>query len=179
MGFLCGCVYSCHQDRYFLFDDPKEMVAKLNGNFCVSFNGLNFDTRLLLGNNRRWKMATPFFQIVSRETIWFEYDLFLVVLASFHKIRLGEATKRRSPGGLNLNDLCKNTLKKSKIDIDLKKSALIQTIEYNINDVRITRFLFEHLTENGFVKSPKCGKVDIPRQLRESAREKLTLVALR
>jgi predicted PolB exonuclease-like 3'-5' exonuclease len=161
MNFLCGVCYSYNKDQYFIFDNSIELISALNENICISFNGLNFDTRLLLGNSRKWRLKFPFFKIVSRETIWQEFDLFLCVLSSFKKSSLCESTKQRSPGGLNLNDLCKFTIKKEKIDVKFGKCTNLELIEYCLNDVRITRQLFEFILKNGFIRSPKYNRVNI------------------
>jgi len=168
MGFLCGCIYSYNRDTYFIFDNSSELIRALNGNICASFNGINFDTRLLLGNNRKYRLNFPYFKIVSRETYWLEYDIFLIVLSSFYGIKLSESVKKKSPGGLNLNDLCKMTLNKQKISINFNTSNFIETIEYCLHDIRITRKLFEFFIKNGYLRSPKQGKIRIPLKYREN-----------
>jgi hypothetical protein len=166
MGFLCGVVYSYFRDRYFVFDNAPELVSALNGNICVSFNGVDFDTRLLLGNNRKFRIENPYFRIVSRETIWREYDLFLIAKASHFRCGLLDAAKKRSPGGMSLDALCQITLNRSKIKINMKRATPSELIEYCLNDVRITRQLFEEIIKNGFVRSPKVKKVSIPSKFR-------------
>ena len=169
MQLRLGVVYSYTRDAYFIFDNPQEIIRALQGNICISFYGLHFDTKLLLGNGRKWNVEHPFFKIasnVSRETYWQEFDLFQVILSSHLKSTLYDSAKKRSPGGLSLNDLCKHTIKKEKIGVEFGNCTDMELAEYCLHDVRITRELFEHALKNGFVRSSKQGRINVnPRYL--------------
>ena len=54
MGFASAVTYSSQLDRYvFWKSNQREDLCKyLNNQLVVSFNGINFDTKLLLGNDR-------------------------------------------------------------------------------------------------------------------------------
>lgn len=174
-------VYSYNKDRYYFYlhDNQKQnLINKLNGNICISFNGIQFDTKLLLDKNRKIFYYNKLFHVKQSNIEWREFDLFRFVLASFKKERnMTKCLKSISPGGLSLGALVKKNLKTEKIDkgenapILYQKKKYDRLLEYNLQDVRITKQLFEFIKKNHFLVSGqnkrfKLNKFLIPATLK-------------
>ena len=145
-------IYSYNKDRYYFYlhDNQKQkLINKLSGNICISFNGIRFDTRLLLEKPNIF-YRNKLFHVKQSNIEWQEFDLFRYVLASFSKERnMMKSLNLISPGGLSLGAVVKKNLSTEKIDkgenapILYQQKKYNQLLEYNLQDVRITKKLFE------------------------------------
>jgi len=175
MSFSSAVVYSYDKDRYYFFlhlTGLTKLLEFLNKNNTISFNGIKFDSKIILGNNRRIipnKKRTGVY-ITGRGMIWNEYDIFTQCLKSVYKIKNDIiAYKRISPGGLALNDITKATINMGKSGSGADAPILYQQkkydelLEYNLQDVRITRNLYNFIVENHFVYNRnKKDRIRIP-----------------
>lgn len=167
-------VYSYNKDQYYFFlhDKRKKALAKLlSNNICISFNGVHFDTRLLL-QNRQCVYKNRIFYIKQGNIQWQEFDLFRFILASCLKEKnMTKIMKSISPGGLSLGALVKKNLKVRKFDKGENAPILYQQkkydelLEYNNQDVRITKQLFEFVRNNNFVISGNGEKIRLIKSL--------------
>ena len=174
MGFASAVAYSYDKDKYYFFlhlSGLSKLIELLNKNKVVTFNGIRFDSKVVLGNNRKIKasnrQAGVF--IVGKGVTWLEYDVFVQVLKSVHKCKNDIiACKRISPGGLALNNICLSTINIGKTGnganapILYEQKKYDELLEYNFNDVRITKKLYDFIIKNRYVFDKKKNKIRIP-----------------
>lgn len=164
MGFGSGVVYGKMENRYwfFLHDEGKEaMIRLLNGKHVVSFNGIKFDSRVVLGNDRGLFPGEA--MVMNGGRAWANYDILAEYVASRFNLKdVGEAEKKLGDraihdGTFNLDALCKATLRMAKsghgadAPILYQKGQFAELLQYNLHDVRITRNLYEHILKYGYV----------------------------
>lgn len=167
--------YSSNQFHFFLHDtDKPRLLEFLNGNSLISFNGLNFDTKVLLGNDRVFEPLPNGigFKVTSADgkISWNELDLFTLCLKSkFECVDLMEATHKRSRGGMNLDAISKATLGdkfgKSGDGAEAprmyKAGKYLDLLSYNLQDVRLTRQICEFAKQNKYLMTGKGDKLEI------------------
>lgn len=172
--FASAVAYSYDKDKYYFFlhlSGLTKLIELLNKNKVITFNGIRFDSKVTLGNNRKVKAcngrAGVF--ITGKGAAWLEYDLFVQCLKSVHKCKNDmEACKRMSPGGLKLDDICKATIGVGKTGNGADAPILYQQgkfdelLGYNFNDVRITRKLYDFIVENRYVFDKNKNRIRIP-----------------
>jgi hypothetical protein len=172
--FASAVAYSYDKDRYYFFlhlSGLTQLIALLNKNKVATFNGIRFDSKVILGNKRiiknNGKKAGVF--IAGKGVIWEEYDLFVQCLKFVHKCKNDmEACKKMSPGGMKLDDICKATIGMKKTGngadapILYQKRLFDDLLEYNFNDVRITKKLYDFIFENKYVLDKNKNKIRIP-----------------
>lgn len=166
MGFGSAVVYEKKRDRYhfFLHNEGREkMIKLLTGQRVVSFNGIKFDSRVVLGNQRAVYPAEGLVMLGS--AAWANYDILAeYICARFNLPDVGAAEaklgdKTIHDGTFNLDALCRNTLspKYEKTGHGANAPLLYQArkfdelLEYNYNDVRITQNLYEFILKYGYV----------------------------
>ncbi len=175
LHFASAVAYSYEQDRYHFFLHLRgltKLIELLNKNKVITFNGIKFDSKVVLGNNRKIRAcngSTGIF-ITGKGIIWEEYDIFTQCLKSVHKCKNDmEACKRMSPGGMKLDDIAKATLGQGKTGNGADAPILYQQglfddlLSYNLQDVRITKKLYDFISENHFVyNKDRKQKIKIP-----------------
>jgi len=155
MGFSSAVAYSYEKDRYYFFLHQEEisgLLKLLDHKTAVSFNGIHFDSRVILGNDR----AIDRFGRISRDGLWFDnYDILLEYVRSrynYNTVRQAEARlgdKTIHDGSFGLDGLAEGTLGLNKIGHGAKAPELYKDgkyedlLAYNLQDVRLTRKLFE------------------------------------
>lgn len=151
MGFGCAAVYNPDMDQYFLFGLNQEdaLILMLSGAMVVSFNGIRFDNKVLLGNDYQSR--------------WTDYDLFQEIAKAKFKENTFEDVVKNFPerelhnGTMNLDALCKNTIGRGKTGHGADAPKLIrdgkwaEAFQYNINDVKLTWELLKHIKRYGYV----------------------------
>ena len=169
MGFGIACAYDYFDDTYQFFDGDEgriELCELLNCKLAVTFNGISFDSRILLGNDRRLMYdvtANPRYQ-------WYNFD----ILAEYIKSRYGytkvaEAEKRLGDkkihdGSFGLDGIADGTLGLHKNGDGALAPELLDAGQYSqlygycLNDVRLTKKLFEHIGAHGEV-TDRSGRV--------------------
>lgn len=174
LHFASAVAYSYDKDRYYFFlhlSGLTKLIELLNKNKVVTFNGIKFDSKVVLGNKRiirnNRKKAGIF--IIGKGIIWEEYDIFTQCLKSIFNLKNDiEACKRMSPGGMKLDDICKATIDMKKTGNGADAPILYQQgkfdelLEYNFNDTRITKKLYDFISENHFVYNKNKNKIKIP-----------------
>ena len=175
MGFASAVAYSYDKDKYYFFlhlSGLSKLIELLNKNKVVTFNGIRFDSKVVLGNNRKIKASNNRTGIIiaGKGVIWLEYDVFVQCLKSVYKCKNDiTAYKRISPGGLKLDDIARATINMGKTGngadapILYRKKLFDDLLAYNFNDVRITKKLYDFIIKNRYVFDKKKNKIRIPR----------------
>lgn len=174
--FGSAVAYSYDTDQYSFFLHSKgldSLRTYLNRARVVTFNGVNFDSKVILGRERKinsYKGTKPGIFIGNSDLKWLEYDLYVQVLRGYFKLDNDMAACRRiSPGGFRLDDIAKATLGISKSGDGAEAPRLYRRqlygdlLAYNLQDVRVLRALFEHAQKSGFVIGKNRQRVKIER----------------
>lgn len=151
-GLASMVLYDTNTGRYHVYDRSTlaNGVAHLNAaGLLVSFDGLAFDT--------------PVLEHLAGESILPpQYDIMAKVRDAM------DAEYGRWRPGSKLGQLCRRTigLEKSGHGEHAPKlyheGRYAELIDYNLNDVFLTRVLFNHIMDHGFVVMP-CGEsIDLP-----------------
>ena len=161
LGFGTACVYNYETDAYKFFGPSHAEVLEctLSGNKVVSFNGIQFDTPLLMGQDVK---AT-----------WSEIDIHQIIGWYKHGMSIEDAMKKKGKwgvldGSLGLDAICKNTLGVGKSGKGIKAPDLIKSgawadiFAYNLQDVRRLRQLFEFIGSRKFCIDGKGNRIEIP-----------------
>jgi len=162
MGFGTAVVYDDERDVYeFYAPDAKDaLITSLSGNDVVSFNGVKFDNRVLLGNSIEW---TP----------WANTDLLLkVVQGKFGCKDVLEAEQKLGDkevhdGSIGLDGLAEGTLGMHKTGHGAHAPELIQqgkwaeVFAYNLHDVRLTWMLYEFARGYGYLIDRKGNQIRV------------------
>ena len=168
MGFASAVAYDYLEDRYhfFLHEEQKEELLNLfRDRIVVTFNGVRFDSRVVLGNDRGvvhyGKLS--YISSITGDVHWSEFDVLLnYVRARFGCNSVQNAEKilgNRSvhDGTFSLDGLSEGTLGLKKIGHGAHAPLLYQEgkyaelLAYNLHDVRLTRELFDFMLEYNFL----------------------------
>lgn len=174
LGLGSCVVYDYREDRYrfFMSDTSDQVYAMLEGSLVVSFNGIDFDNRIVTEDNNYKRVP------------WFDCDLFqLAIQSKFSVTNRDEAVEKLGfktvhDGSLSLANIAKATLGTvGKITKGTEAPELIRSgnwgavFEYNLEDVILTKRLFQYVWKHESLIDGK-GNV-IPIDL-SSTREYLT-----
>lgn len=174
LGFASGVTYDYAKDLYEFFMHEvggEALRVKLTNRIAVSFNGIKFDSRVLLGNDRETNMG--FTSSKDRSYMWFNFDILLEFIrgrfnckdVSEAEVKLGQ--KGIHDGSFNLDALGKATLGIGKTGHGAHAPILYQKkqydalLAYNFNDVRITKKLFDFIRRYGYVVDKHGRTVEI------------------
>jgi hypothetical protein len=164
MGFGSAVVYGKKEDRYWFFvhnEGRDAMIKLLNGRHVVSFNGIKFDSRVVLDNDRALFPSEGL--VMKGPVAWANYDIlaeYVVTRFNLHDVEAAEkklGERGIHDGTFNLDALCRHTLGCGKSGHGAEAPLLYQAgkfgelLEYNLQDVRITRKLYEFILDYGFV----------------------------
>lgn len=185
LGLASAVTYDYHTDHYNFFLHPTSidaLIAQLDDHINVSFNGVMFDTRVILGNDREvipirgvphlvriiGKKHIPI-QGTNRTPSWVESDLLLQVIMSkfqldtaFDAYRwLQNAEKSVFDGSFGLDAICRATFNRAKsgkgdhAPVLYRQGQYSDLFSYNLNDVRLTKKLWEFQREYNFIIDSK------------------------
>ncbi len=181
LGIGVAVTYSYKENSYRIWGDTHEehvaLLNYMNGATCVTFNGVGFDSRVLLGNDRKIlpngsTTGNPFGD--EREWGWKNFDMFVEIWkAIFQTKNVVEAMEKQKTarqyhvkGLFNLDNIVKNTLGGSirKLSNGItavdhyKEGNLVKLHEYCVQDVRVERQLFEFVRDRKYIVA---GNFDI------------------
>ena len=164
MGFASGVTYDYATDLYefFMHEEGGEALRKkLTNRVAISFNGIRFDRRVLLGNEMEANQGFTASQ--DHGYLWFNFDLLVeYIKGRFNYLTVKDAEeklgeKKIHDGTFNLDALGKYTLGIGKTGHGADAPLLYQKkqydalLSYNLQDVRLTRKLFDFARQYGFV----------------------------
>lgn len=154
MGISVLCAYEYETDRYRVFcqDNLSAFVdlAKQQ-DLLVSFNGLAFDNKVIEAH-----MPGVRFEYQPEH----DYDLLVETWAG---AGLGPTFNFRTHGGYGLDALCERNLGTRKTangalaPVLWQQGAIGAVIDYCLNDVWMTKELFDLVLAQGWITSPKTG----------------------
>ena len=153
MGISVICCYDYQYDRYRVFcdDNKEEFMALVNdrGPLCVGFNNIPFDNAVIA--------ATPGW-LAPNDAMC--YDLLREIwIAS----GLEPTFNRKTHGGVGLAAVCEKNFNTSKsgngalAPVDWQRGKYGTVIDYCLNDIRLTKQLFDLVLAGKPVINPKTG----------------------
>lgn len=157
-----GVAWNYDTNKYHLFFNKYELCKLLNGKTAVSFNGIMFDSLLLLGNNRILEKNG----ITKNDTYWwYNCDVYVEMwrhifnMSRENYIDITNKIKetKTQKNIFNLDSIVRSTLNISKCGSgatapklwELKK--IDKLFEYNIQDVFVLKELFEFIRSNKYL----------------------------
>lgn len=158
MGISCIGAYDYGEDRYrvFMDDNYEEFLALAQKcERLVSFNGLSFDSKVI----RAYEPPEPhglLFNDLSNEAK--NYDLLVEVWAA---AGLGPTFKYPSHAGFCLDACAEANFGKRKTGngalapVDFQRGRYGSLIDYCLNDVALTKRLFDRVLETGLLIDPR------------------------
>jgi len=182
MGLGSAVAYSFNQDKYFFYlhdSDKQKIINLLNGNRVITYNGVRFDSKVLLGEDREIEKTAKGIGILvynkSRTVKWLEYDIYLQILKSQHKLSddfsaIGKFPKS-GKGGLKLGGVTQATLgveqvktaDGSEAPLMYKAKDYSTLLEYNLQDTILTKKLYSFIQGNNFIKDAFGKRIDLRR----------------
>lgn len=151
MGVSVTCVYDYAEDRYRVFcrDNMVDLAHLIaDSDLCVGFNSIPFDNALLLAS--QWPMPPEDKS----------YDLLREIWAANN---LGPEFNFKTHGGYGLDAVCEKNFGTKKSGNGAFAPVLWQqgrrgeVIDYCLNDVRLTKQLFDAVMRGAYIKNPKGG----------------------
>jgi hypothetical protein len=174
MGFATAVAYDYSCDMYHFFEGKTGRLALLkllDRKLVVTFNGIKFDSRVVLGNGRDLGEGNEIHGYLRQdispngakflnEFRWNEYDILLEYIKSRFKIptvaeaeaKLGDKTIH--DGSFSLDGLAAGTLGMAKsghgafAPVLYRRREFAELFEYNLHDVRLTKKIFDHIIKH-------------------------------
>jgi hypothetical protein len=151
MGISTICAYDYADGRYRVFcqdnfDQFMELCAA--SDLLVTFNGLSFDDKVIAATIGAMPNVRP-------------YDLLVEVWAAHG---LGPTFRYPSHAGFGLDACCEANFGTRKsgngalAPILWQQGKIAQVIDYCINDIKLTKQLFDRVLSVGAITCPKTGK---------------------
>ena len=181
MGFAAAVAYFYRYDRYRFYQGSagrEKLAQDLDVTTAVTFNGIRFDSKVLLGNNRYFDsigcMTRNEFCCFENYDILVEYAFarFGILVdkppATATDIMSILANPAIHDGTFNLNAIANATLNMGKTGSGAmapelyKKKMFSKLFEYCLHDVRITRKIFEFILNNRFIVDGSRRVVNVP-----------------
>jgi len=166
---MSSCVaYSYATKQYHFFGHTDEERIRclefLNGATCVTFNGIKFDSKVLLGNDRRVSPLGETCNISKSVTepvySWKNFDIYMKILLKLTKntdcTNVMDNKAYHGKGLYSLDTMCTKTLGISKNGDGalapklFKDGKFYELLQYNLQDVRMTKQLFEFIQEHKY-----------------------------
>jgi len=175
MGIASAVVYSLDKDRYYFFLHEKsrsKLINFLNGHNIITYNGLNFDSKVVLGNDRGIKLSETkrTFMISGdhdgKKIIWRELDLYNKLVSKYTGKSVVEILGKPFNCGISLNKVAEVNLGISKTANGALAPVLYsdgkydQLLEYNLQDVRITTRLYLFLLDKKYIINERKEIID-------------------
>lgn len=164
MGFGCAVAYDFRTDDYIFFGkgrgEAASLIRLMTGRIGVGFNSIKFDNKVLLGSEYT-------------DCPWTNLDL----LHEIGKAKFGTTTFEQAittmgrnavyNGSINLDAIMRGTFGEvfgksgsgALAPEMIKEGAWAQLFAYNLRDVRLTRKLFEHIVNGGYVIDGRGNKM--------------------
>ena len=182
-------VYCIEDDLYYFFLHEENKINLLNllrNNICVSWSGIQFDSKVLLGDDRKIIIEkenknTPVVNSTRKEcegAWWREYDIQAILHYKIFKKGLIKSDKLKydcsfeeflnnhpHPTGLSLGEICNLNFGCEKngdgaeAPILYKNKKYDDLLAYNLQDVRLTTKVYKFIKENKYINT-RYGEVD-------------------
>lgn len=173
MGMSSAVMWYTKTNRFYFFGHEEEERTRacefLNGKIAVTFNGITFDSRVLLGNDREIKDNGV---TTNGQYSWKNRDIYLAMWKKILKFPGGipdlitemKKSKNISKGVFNLDSILWATLRTKKISDGkaavkmFQEGRMRELIEYNLQDTRCERDLYQFILKHKYLVT---GSYDI------------------
>lgn len=177
MGFASAVAYDYDKDQYFFFlheDGRQELIDLLHTRTAITFNGIKFDSRVILGNDRHVNTPQGGTWDKKGNWGWGNIDLLLeYIKARFNYDNVAEAESRLGDkaihdGSFSLDGIAEGIFGLHKTGHGANAPILYQNkkyeelFSYNLHDVRLTKKIFDFVLEYGFIVDRANRIVRIP-----------------
>ena len=169
---MASCVtYTSTIDNYQFWDhnSREKLCEYLNGKIVVGYNSMMFDSRVLLGNDRIVELNGV---TKNSKYSWTNIDIYVEIFRRLYKMDRNSyplllktmQEKRHGKGIFGLKDIASATINhtKSGDGADAPKlfqeGRIVELFQYNLQDVRVTRELFEFIQKYKYLVT---GSFDI------------------
>lgn len=185
MGIGSAVAYSNCNGRYFLYlhDNSRERLKNLlNGNKVVTYNGINFDSKIILGADRTIRGTSNGMGIIvsnKEGTVqWTEFDIYLQLLKAQHNIYNAIDVIDKYPtsakGGLKLGGVASKTIgaiydktgDAEDAPLLYKAGKYDSLLEYNLQDTALTKRLYDFIIENNYVYDAFGSRINLNLKLK-------------
>lgn len=153
MGISVVGAYDYNEDRYrVFFEDNKEEFNSLikNSDLLITFNGLSFDNKVIESN-------------------WFpvpdDTDHYDILVETWAAHGLSSTFNYKTHGGFSLDTLSevnfgqKKTGNGALAPVHWQKNRRGTVVDYCLQDIRLTKLLFDRIVKFGNLISPKTSKL--------------------
>jgi len=148
MGVATLCAYDYKDDRYRVFckDNLADFIELAKDRMPVGFNNIAFDSKVL-------NAVTPFDETG-------QYDLLVEIWAA---CGLGPTFNFKTHGGFGLDIMCETNFGTKKTGhgalapVDWQRGNIGAVIDYCLNDIKLTKQLFDEVLAGRDIKNPKGG----------------------
>lgn len=179
MGFASAVVYDYSKDQYFFFlheDGRQGLIDLLHTKTAITFNGIKFDSRVVLGNDRNVD-STGNTSDAKRIWGWNNIDLLLeYIKARFEYKNVAQAEQRLGDkaihdGSFSLDGIAEGMFGLHKTGHGANAPVLYQSkkyeelFSYNLHDVRLTKKIFDFVRKYSFIVDRSDRIVRIPPSL--------------
>ena len=171
MGMSSCVTYDSKTDDYMFWDHlSRERLCKfLDGKIAITFNGIMFDSRLLLGNGRT---IEPNGDTRNEKYSWHNFDMYVEIFrilfgmdkSNYPAIIKRMQEKKHAKGVFSLHDVTKATLNHTKngdgadAPMLFQQGRIVELFQYNLQDVRVTKELFNFIQKYKYLVT---GSYDI------------------
>ncbi len=173
MGMSSAVTYCFTSGMYKFWDHNQrdDLCEYLNGKIAISYNGIQFDSQLLLGNDRIIESNGV---TKNNKWSWFNADIFVEIWKHVLNNKYKEYPelikqlkihgKKMGRGVMTLGAISRHTLGLSKSGDGamapklFQDGKIVELFEYNLQDVRVTKQLYEFIKKYKYVVS---GSYDI------------------
>lgn len=156
--------YETDDYKFWTYNTQSELIQYLNGNQVIGFNSLRFDNHFLLGEDYSIE-DDGLCRSAKLGVAWKNYDIYVEIIKVLLNIQKKPMTEvmvevdkfRPQKGVYNLDGLAQATLnhKKSADGIQavefFRTKRILELIQYNQQDVRVTKQLYEFIRKNGYI----------------------------
>ena len=159
--------YSYKDDiyKFWTYTTQSDLLEYLNGNYVIGFNSICFDSPLLLGENHK---VDDNCKSSNGKYSWINYDIMHECKKHLYAIPDGTTLKEvfdifrknfstNIKGVYSLDGIASATLyhKKNGHGEDavelFKQKRILELVEYNLQDVRLTKQIYDFINKYGYV----------------------------
>jgi len=164
MGLATAVTYSSQLDRYVFWNQNQkiELCKYLNNQLVVTYNGIMFDSKLLLGNNR---ILNNNGSTENEKYKWVNADIYVEIWRHIlnidktdYNIIVNKIQEQKFPKGMfDLESVCNATTgmkksgKGSQAPDLFQKGKILELFQYNLQDVRATKALYQFIKERKYI----------------------------
>lgn len=164
---MSTCVTYCYEEdqyKFWTYTNQNDLLEYLNGNIVIGFNSITFDCPLLLGENHKidangnssngkysWSNYDIYIEIKKRLTRTVGKSIketFEIMKKNFSLHEKG-IYKLDSVAIATLGGKCKNGNGLEAVEL-FKQKKIMELIQYNLQDVRITKQLYDFIKKFGY-----------------------------